>query len=29
MSPPPCNGPSFPSTIWVGPFEPAKGLPVS
>ena len=29
ISPPPCNGPSMPSTIWVGPFEPAKGLPSS
>lgn len=27
MQPPPCNGESFPSTISIGPFEPAKGLP--
>jgi hypothetical protein len=25
LSPPPCNGPSQPSTIEVGPFEPASG----
>jgi hypothetical protein len=27
MQPPPCNGSSFPSTIWIGPFEPARALP--
>jgi hypothetical protein len=26
ISPPPCNGPGFASTVWIGPFEPAKGL---
>jgi hypothetical protein len=25
--PPPCNGPGLPSTIWIGPFEPARALP--